>query len=330
MTSPAVSVIIAAHDCAGTLDRAIGSALAQIETAEVIVVDDASSDDTVTRAEAWERREGRVRVIALSRNGGPAGARNRGFDAATGDTLAILDSDDFLIPGRLGYLLAEPDWEMAADNVVFVRGRSADTLDGDSFSGTGYGFFTVDTKRFVSGNRTDSRRARGEMGFLKPLMSRAFLLQHGLRYDETLRLGEDYDLFTRILLAGARFRVTTRPGYCAVVRGGSLSARHGTGELGRLVAAMSHHLTLARDDGTKAAMEALCMEVLRRHDHRRFLDVKSGSGPIAALRYARAEPGRFGPILRAVAVDKLRLRQSASDPFAGADHRMLLPMPEAS
>ncbi|MGB3556875.1 MAG: glycosyltransferase family 2 protein, partial [Jannaschia sp.] len=210
MTSLSVTVIVAAHNCAPTIDRAIASALEQAETAEVIVVDDASSDDTVVRAGAWTERDGRVHVISLSENAGPAGARNRAMDAATGDVLAILDSDDFFGPGRLAHLLGDVGWDMAADNVVFVREDATDTLDFAALPGADCGFDDLGLGRFVRGNLSDGLRARGEMGFLKPLMDRRFLERNGLRYDPSLRLGEDYDLYMRMLLAGARFRVTLR------------------------------------------------------------------------------------------------------------------------
>ena len=327
MTAPRVSVLVAAHDCAGTIGRAIRSALAQPEASEVIVVDDASRDDTRARAEAIARGEKRVRVIGLDANGGPAAARNRALDAATGEAVAILDSDDLLAPGRLARLLAEPGWDMAADNVVFLREADADGFDFAAVGGGADGFETIDAARFARGNLRDGPRTRGELGFLKPLLSRAFLARHGLRYDEGLRLGEDYDLYMRMLLAGARFRVTTRPGYGAVVRGGSLSARHATEDLARLEAAAGRHLDAAPAGPARAAMARVRAELRARRDHRRFLDVKAQAGLGAALRYGLAERGRLGPVLRAVAADKMRLRAQGGDPFGGARHRLLLAPP---
>ena len=64
------------------------------------------------------------------------------------------------------------------------------------------------------------------MGFLKPIIKREFLQSHALRYDETLRLGEDYALYTQALIAGARFCVVGARGYVAIQRGTSISARH--------------------------------------------------------------------------------------------------------
>ena len=71
---------------------------------------------------------------------------------------------------------------------------------------------------FVEGNLSQKGAARCELGFLKPVMRRAFLERHGLRYDPQLRLGEDYDLYTRCLMKGARFALSHRVGYRAEVR----------------------------------------------------------------------------------------------------------------
>ena len=63
------------------------------------------------------------------------------------------------------------------------------------------------------------------------MLRRSFLDAHGLRYNEDLRLGEDYDLYARALAKGARYKVVHGCGYAAVVRSDSLSGRHKTRDL---------------------------------------------------------------------------------------------------
>lgn len=90
-----ISVIIPSHNRLDTLPRAINSALQQdYPIHEIIVVDDASTDDTVALARSMAQTEPRIRVIALERSSGAPIARNRGAAEATGDTFAFLDSDD--------------------------------------------------------------------------------------------------------------------------------------------------------------------------------------------------------------------------------------------
>ncbi len=323
MRRPTVSVLIAAHDCAPTIGRAIASALAQPETSEIVVVDDASGDDTRACVAGWAARDDRVRLVALETNVGPAGARNRALKVATGEVLALLDSDDFFAPGRLARLLAEPGWDMIADNVAFVTERGAETLDFASLPGVGRGFEAIDAASFIRGNLASAHHTRGEMGFLKPLLSRAFLLRHGLGYDGTLRLGEDYDFYVRMLLAGARFRITRQAGYGAIVRSNSLSARHSTVDLGALDTAIARHEAKA-DAVTKAAMRAYRAEVRAKLDHRVFLDRKAQEGLAAAMKYAMGGGGRLAAIVRGVARDKLQPLRRDRDGLRDDGYRLLL------
>ncbi|WP_417809348.1 glycosyltransferase family 2 protein [Thioclava sp.] len=323
MSNPSVSVLIAAHDCAQTIGRAIASALSQPETAEVIVVDDASQDETRACVAEWAAHDRRVRLLGLDVNAGPAGARNRAIDLAAGDLLAILDSDDFFAPGRLSRLLGEPDWDMIADNVVFLSESRADTLDFATLSGATQGFETLDTARFIRGNLASRDYARGEMGFLKPLISKIFLEKHKLRYDETLRLGEDYDLYVRILLAGARFRLTRQAGYGAIIREGSLSARHATGDLAALHGAIARHENTAGAP-ERAAMRAYRGELRTKLEHRVFLDRKASQGLIAALRGTLVDGGQLGRIMAAIARDKLAPLRRDRHSLNNENYRLLL------
>ncbi|RYE62165.1 MAG: glycosyltransferase, partial [Oxalobacteraceae bacterium] len=85
VTAPDVSFVIAAYNAEETLESAIDSALSQVDVSlEVIVVDDCSSDGTRELALRCRDRDDRVKLIVQPANGGPAAARNAGFDAATG------------------------------------------------------------------------------------------------------------------------------------------------------------------------------------------------------------------------------------------------------
>jgi hypothetical protein len=94
---PSVSVIIPTHNRPRLLPRAVESALAAGTDVEVIVVDDASEDET---AEVCRKLSG-VRVVRLERNQGVAGARNVGILASSSDYVAFLDDDDLRLPGSL-------------------------------------------------------------------------------------------------------------------------------------------------------------------------------------------------------------------------------------
>ena len=94
---PRVSVIIPAYNASETVGAAIDSVLAgSYDDVEVVVCNDASTDDTAAVVEAHP--DPRVRLIEAPRNGGPATARNLARAAATGELLAFLDADDRWLP----------------------------------------------------------------------------------------------------------------------------------------------------------------------------------------------------------------------------------------
>lgn len=100
---PLVSVIIPAHDAGPYLNEAIESVFAQEYSEwELIVCNDASTDDTPALALAWqERHPERVRVITNAQCTGVSLARDRAIAAAGGGWLALLDADDLWMPGKL-------------------------------------------------------------------------------------------------------------------------------------------------------------------------------------------------------------------------------------
>jgi succinoglycan biosynthesis protein ExoU len=95
MPDAGICVIIAARDAAATVGRAIRSALAEPEVAEVLLVDDGSRDRTADEALAADDGTGRLLVLSLDRNRGPAFARNHAIARSTAPLLSILDADDF-------------------------------------------------------------------------------------------------------------------------------------------------------------------------------------------------------------------------------------------
>lgn len=98
MANKMVSVIIPTYNRANLLSNAVDSVLAQdYQAIEVIVVDDGSTDGT----QAVARQFGdRIKYIKR-KNGGPAAARNTGIAASSGEIIALLDSDDLWLPGKL-------------------------------------------------------------------------------------------------------------------------------------------------------------------------------------------------------------------------------------
>ena len=102
-TRPAeVSVVIPCYNYGRFLSTAVDSVLSQRDVdVDVIVVDDASTDDSVEVAKRLAAKDSRIRVIAHEANAGPVATFNRGLAAAKGEYLVRLDADDLLTPGSL-------------------------------------------------------------------------------------------------------------------------------------------------------------------------------------------------------------------------------------
>ncbi|HEV2827186.1 MAG TPA: glycosyltransferase family 2 protein [Pyrinomonadaceae bacterium] len=94
---PRISVIIPTHSRPHLLPRTVASARAAGTDVEIIVVDDASRDDT---AEVCKNLEN-IKYVRLDRNQGVAGARNIGLMHSQGNYISFLDDDDLRLPGSL-------------------------------------------------------------------------------------------------------------------------------------------------------------------------------------------------------------------------------------
>ena len=121
-TPPLVSVIIPTHDRAWSLKAAIDSVLAQEDCPfELIVVDDGSTDDPPALLRSYG---GRITTLRQE-NAGVSAARNAGIRCAAGPLIALLDSDDRWLPGKLSQQAAffrrRPDAMICQTQEIWIR-----------------------------------------------------------------------------------------------------------------------------------------------------------------------------------------------------------------
>jgi len=221
-----VSVIIAAYNAADTLPRAVQSCLEQTDvTVEVVIANDASTDNTTTVAAALAAKHPEVKVVNLVENGGPSAARNAGFDAATGDWLAVLDADDTMAPDRLAHMVSVADAENADavyDNLKIMNLSAPDATPPNFLSLATFGESARwDLPFFVANNQ--ARPGKPALGYLKPLFRAAFLREHNLRYTPKLRNGEDFHLMLEALCCDAALHYTPLAKYHYTTGGPSIS-----------------------------------------------------------------------------------------------------------
>ena len=248
-----VSVVIPVHDRADLLPRAIAGIRAQTRApAEIVVVDDCSSDDSADIAQ----RLG-CRVVRHEHNRGAAAARNTGIEAAAYEWLAMLDSDDEWLPRHLEVL-----WNARASHDIVTT--SALLIDPDG--------------RPTQLIGPPQRRARtitepGQLLYPENIFvaSGALVRRAAVRevggYDTTLRYAEDFDLWTRVLTRGTgaalpemTVLIRTHPGRKSSHQGGPSAAqrritRRVAGETGDQIRAQRRIGVRAWDDLRRAGRE---------------------------------------------------------------------------
>lgn len=182
---PAVSVVIPAYNAAATITEALATVRAQtFGDFEIIVVDDASQDET---ASVIERSGADCRVIVHPQNRGPACARNTGIEASTGEWIAFLDGDDAWLPHRLDaqLRLAAQHTEYAvwcAGHVSFADGETeSPATDDDTFR-------RIPLEEFANHNPVAT----------STVLARRSVLDEVGGFDAAFRGPEDYDLWMRI------------------------------------------------------------------------------------------------------------------------------------
>lgn len=185
---PRVSVIVPIYNAAETLPTTLPSWLIQ-EHAELLLVDDGSTDGSQTLLQSMTIGHSSVRILRHAENRGRAAARNTGIAAATGDVLLFLDAD----------MRPEPDfvWHHALIHrdagVIGVVSRPVlEGLDGSDY--------------YHDYLQSRIRAAKGERG--APLPFKYFIIgytsikAHAVRgvggFDERLSYGEDLDLAYRL------------------------------------------------------------------------------------------------------------------------------------
>ncbi len=123
---PAVSVIMAAYNVEAYLTAAMSQCARQtFRDFELIVIDDGSTDQTYKLALENAAGDPRVRVLQKT-NGGISSARNVGLQVATGDLIALLDSDDIWDPqflqAQVDLLARHPEVDILSGNGWYLGG----------------------------------------------------------------------------------------------------------------------------------------------------------------------------------------------------------------
>lgn len=105
MTNPLISIIVPVYKVEKYLDRCVESIVNQTyKNLEIILVDDGSPDNCPQMCDNWAEQDNRIKVIHKT-NDGLANARNSGIEICNGDYVMFVDSDDYIEPDMVEFLL---------------------------------------------------------------------------------------------------------------------------------------------------------------------------------------------------------------------------------
>jgi glycosyltransferase involved in cell wall biosynthesis len=282
---PSVSVVMPCFNAGPYITAAIDSVLAQRYEGplEILVVDDGSTDASVSVAAAKPQ----VRVLQQS-NQGPAAARNRGIQAATGELIAFLDADDQWLPGsllpRVLCLVQRPEIGVAFAD--FTRWTPADDAGGQEREvPERLPAFTDEAVR--SGWLYPEILLDTIVHIITAVVRREVFVVVG-DFDVGLRMGEDYQFwiraaqqfrFAKLDLLAARYRLHAS-GTTRVPRAENHEYRVTTGAMAQF--------GLVGQRGTPVDRELLARRLHRMCFNHALLHAAHGSAAVAAANFRQA------------------------------------------
>jgi glycosyltransferase involved in cell wall biosynthesis len=226
--SPTISVVVASYNHQNYVQECLQSVLAQdFQDFEIVVTDDGSSDQTVARIQALS--DPRIQLKVLPQNRGACIALNDAILRARGRFIAVLNSDDYFLPGKLSqqlaYLQAHPQVGAVFGLPAFINEQ------GQIFDDPAH----RDRNAFVSGERTRHQWLRhffddgNALCHPTVLIRREVYDRFGL-YDPRLAQVPDLDMWIR-LASYAELHVLSQPLTAFRVRDGMQNASAGRPEV---------------------------------------------------------------------------------------------------
>jgi len=177
-SQPKVSVIIPFYNHIDKTVVAIKSVLKQTyKNIEIILVDDCSSDN-ISKLEDLTKNKQNIRLVKTPKNSGPALSRNIGMDAATGEYVAFLDSDDEFYDNKIEkQLVAMLRYNPTASYTTYLRHKGNEDV--------------LVRNPLLTGILVPNIISNCNIGTPTVMINRDFLENNRLRFNQNIRIGED-------------------------------------------------------------------------------------------------------------------------------------------
>ena len=228
MKNVKVSIIIPAYNAAQYIDRCVQSALSQtLQEIEIIIVDDGSTDQTLKICSKYD--DGRI-IVIQQENAGPAAARNKGLDIASGEYVGFMDSDDYADPHMFEvlYSLAKKTGADIANGSYFTV--KEDEIDVKNVEDAGASGNFILSGEQLQGHIRNVNTNRELWFTWKGIYKNEMIQKHHIRFPVRLKLGEETPFVLECLLCSEKTAKTEQKLYYYVQRQGSLTkTRHKEG-----------------------------------------------------------------------------------------------------
>lgn len=201
---PLISVIIPTYNRATLVKRALASALDQsYQNTEIIIIDDGSTDKTSDTIKNFE--DTRIKYYYCKKNsGGPTKPKNLGVKRSKGKYIAFLDSDDYWLPQKLALQLSL--FEKSKDPKLAIVGSTA-LIDRGIGIKKQYRYDEIRKdfyQRILAGNFVLS---------CSSLLIKKNLFKEVGFFNESLKVGEDWDFLIRVFQKGYSFQALKQPSF---------------------------------------------------------------------------------------------------------------------
>lgn len=201
--NPSLSIIVPVYNVESYLAQCLDSILTQTFTdVEIILVNDGSTDSSLTVCTEYSKKDTRIKVIDQL-NAGVSAARNKGIEAATGDYLTFVDSDDWLEPTMyeemIGIARTEPQPEVVMCDFVNIKEQSMEPISSNIHKGL-YTKPQIIEELYPTLLVTESFGRIPIVAVWNCFFRRSLLEDSNIRFKSELRFSEDYLFMAAVMI----------------------------------------------------------------------------------------------------------------------------------